>query len=87
MSPEDRWERLEKGRMCFSCLKPKGACKARKCTNYTKVPIILKCTLCALWAEPKGLAPFSIFFCKRKEHGDSRASSSELKSALDKYLG
>ena len=30
MSPRDRWEKLEKGRMCFSCLKPKTICKGRK---------------------------------------------------------
>ena len=38
-------------------------------------------------AESKGLAPFSIFFCKQKKHGDSRAPFSELKSALEKYIG
>ena len=35
----------------------------------------------------KGLAPFSIFFCQRKDHGDSRAPPSELKSTLGKYIG
>ena len=27
MSPKDRWEKVEKGRMCFSCLEPRGTCK------------------------------------------------------------
>ena len=27
MSPRDRWEKSEKGRMCFSSLKPKTICK------------------------------------------------------------
>ena len=84
LSPEDRWEKLEKGGMCFSCLKPRGVCKLRKCVNHPKVPKVLKC---ALWAESKGLALFSIFFCKRKKHGESRAPPSELKISLEKYIG
>ena len=73
--------------MCFSCLKPKNICKPRKCTNYTSVPEVLKCTICASWAESKGLALFIIFFCKRKEQGYSRAPLADLKSALEKYIG
>ena len=68
--------------MCFACLDPRGACKLRICINPSKVPKDLKCTQCALWAESKYLALFSIFFCKRREHRDSRASPSEIKSAL-----
>ena len=74
MSPRDRWEKLEKGRLCFSCLKPKTICKGRKCNHVSSVPEVLKCAICASWAESKGLAPFSIFFCKQKLHGDSRSS-------------
>ena len=33
------------------------------------------------------MAPFSIFFCKRKEHGDSRAPLNDLENALEKYIG
>ena len=60
MSPKDRWEKLEKGRICFSCLEPRGTC-----ANHSKVPKDLKCVQCALWGEPKILALFRIF-CKRK---------------------
>ena len=35
----------------------------------------------------KGLAPFSIFFCKQKQHGDSRAPLAKLKKELEKYIG
>ena len=87
LSPLDGWEKIDKGRMCFSCLKPKNICKSRKCTNYTSVPEVLKCAICASWAESKGLAPFSIFFCKLKEHRDSRPPLAYLKSALEKYIG
>ena len=30
---------------------------------------------------------FSIFFCKQKEQGDSRAQLAELKRELEKYIG
>ena len=87
MSPRVRWEKLEKGRMCFLCLKPRGICKLRSWVNHILVPKALKCAQCALWLESKSLAPLSIFFCKRKEHGDSRASPSEIKDALETYIG
>ena len=54
--------------------------------NDTSVSELLKCAVCASWAVSKGLAPFSIFFCKRKEHGDSRALLAELKRELEKYI-
>ena len=74
LSPLDHWENRDKGRMCFSCLKPKTICKSRKCTNYTNVPEVLKCAVCDSWALSKGLALFSIFFCKQKEHGEFYSS-------------
>ena len=37
-SPLDRWEKIEKGRMCYSCLKPKTVCKGRKCNHVSSVP-------------------------------------------------
>ena len=87
MSPENRWEKLEKGRMCYSCLKPKNICKGRKCTYVSSVPEVLKCAICTSWAQSKGLAPFSIFFCKQKQHGDSRAQLIDLRKELEKYIG
>ena len=33
------------------------------------------------------MAPFSIFFCKRKEHGVSELKLSKLKNTLEKYIG
>ena len=86
MSPKDRWEKLKKGRMCFSCLEPRGVRKLRAFENHINVPKALKCSQCALWSEPNSLAPFS-FFCKWKEHGESRASPSEIKDALESYIG
>ena len=66
MSPEDRWEKLKKGRMCFSCLKPRGVCKLRKCVNHPKVSKALKCTQCASWRESKGLARIAFSFVNKR---------------------
>ena len=55
--------------------------------SYGNVPKVLKCAVCASWLESTGLAPSSIFFCKQKEHGDSRAPLSDLENALEKYIG
>ena len=87
LSLVDRWKKIEKGRMCFSCLKPRNICKGRKYTNVSSVPEVLKCAICASWAESKGLAPFSIFFWKQKQHGDSRAQLADLRKELEKYIG
>ena len=35
----------------------------------------------------KGIGPFSIFFCKQKQHGDSRAPLPDLKKELERYIG
>ena len=87
MSPSDRWEKLEKDRMCYTCLTPKTICKGIKYTYVSSVPEVLKCTICASWAESKGLAPFSIFICKQKLHGESRAYLTDLWKKLEKYIG
>ena len=42
MSPRDRWEKLKKGRMCFSCLKPKTIFKGRKCNHVSSGPEVWK---------------------------------------------
>ena len=68
-------------------MKPKTVCKGKKCTNVGSFPEVLKCTVCASWAESKGLAPFSIFSCKQKNHGDSRAQLSDIRKELEKYIG
>ena len=85
--PLERCEKIDRDRMCFSCLIPKTICRSRRCTNYRNVPEVLKCAICASWAESKVLASFSIFFFKLKEHGDSRGPLSDLKNALEKYTG
>ena len=62
-------------------------CKCRNCNNASSVPEVLKCAISASWAESKGLAPFSIFYCNQKQHGDSRAQLTDLQKELEKYIG
>ena len=57
------------------------------CSFSKKIPEVLKCQICAPWAESKGLAPLSVLFCAKKSHGDARAPLNVLKSALEKYIG
>ena len=78
LTPLDRWEKIKKNRMCYTCLKPRTVCKGRKCLNTGNVPEILKCAVCASWEESKGLSLFCILFCKQKQHGDSRVQLSDL---------
>ena len=84
LTPSDRWEMIEKNKMCYTCLKPRTVCKGRRCLNTANVPEVLKCAVCAWWAESKGSSLFSIFFSKQKQHGDSRA---QLSKELEKYIG
>ena len=73
--------------MCYSCLKPKTVCRGRQFSFVGSVPEVLKCAICASWAESKGLALFSIFFFKLKQHGDSKAKLTDLRKELEKYIG
>ena len=68
-------------------LETKECLQMMKCENIESIPEILKCAVCATWAEPRGLAPFSIFFCKNKLHSSSRAPLPDLKTKLEKYIG
>ena len=45
------------------------------------------CNLCFMGSAKRIGATFSIFFCKHKEHGDSRAPLADLKTELEKYIG
>ena len=87
LSPEDRWNKMEKGRICYSCMAPKDVCVNRRCSFEAKIPESLKCQGCAVWAQPKNLAPLSVFFCREKEHATLRAPFNEMKKDLEQYLG
>ena len=42
LNPGDRWDKMEKGRICYSCLAPKDVCVNRQCSIEGKVPESLK---------------------------------------------
>ena len=85
-SPAERWNKMEKGKLCYACLAPKDVCTTRKCNFEDKVPETLKCQGCAPWAQSKKLAPFSILFCRNKDHAKLRASLPDMKKDLEKYI-
>ena len=86
-NPAERWSKMEKGKICYSCLKPKDQCSTKKCSFESKIPETLKCQGCAPWAQANRLAPLSILFCRRREHANLRASFPDMKNDLEKYLG
>ena len=59
MSPEHRWNDIEKYRFCFTCLstclKPRDICMGRPCTFQSSVSEILICQSCALISQSKNL--------------------------------
>ena len=87
LSPGDRWNKMEKGRICYACLAPKDVCVNRRYSFEAKVPESLKCQGCASWAQAKNLAPLSVMFCRRKEHVELRSPFAEMKKDLEQYLG
>ena len=86
-NPTERWSKMDKGKLCYTCFSPKDVCVSRKCELSEKVPETLKCQGCAPWARFKGLAPLSILFCRMKAHSKMRASFLEMKRDLEKYIG
>ena len=90
LTPRVRLFIIPRGRICYTCLKPKGAsgmCKARKCTEEASIPQALLCTACTPWAAAKGWATFSILMCRKLEHGKDRPIPAEIKRSLVRYLG
>ena len=87
MNPVERWNKMDKGKICYSCLAPKDVCTTRRCSRESRVPESLKCHGCAPWASSKNLAPFSILFCRNKEHAGLRADFKDIKRDLEKYMG
>ena len=87
MNPSTRKKSIARSRVCYTCLRPRLVCTEKLCSFSKKIPEVLKCQICAPWAESKGLAPLSVLFCAKKSHGDARAPLNVLKSALEKYIG
>ena len=87
LSPAERWNKMDKGKLCYACLLPKDVCTVRKCKFEGKVSESLKCQGFAPWAHSKDLAPLSILFCRNKDHAQLRAPFSDMRKDLEKYIG
>ena len=87
MSPEDRWNNIERRKICYTCLQPKSVCVGRRCSSQTAVPKILLCTGCETDALAKGWAPLNILLCRKREHGQLRAPWGDIKLQMEKYFG
>ena len=86
-NPAERWSKMDKGKICYSCLSPKNICTTHHCSFEAKILETLKCQGCAPWAPSKNLAPFCILLCRNKEHAKLQASFQDMKKDLEKYLG
>ena len=42
-NPVERWNKMDKGKLCYTCLSPKDVCVNRRCEFEEKVPKTLKC--------------------------------------------
>ena len=42
-NPTERWNKMDKGKLCYTCLSPKDVCVNRRCELSEKVPETLKC--------------------------------------------
>ena len=87
LSPAEKISRVEKGRICYTCLKPRGPCKGRNCFWQENIPQELICLGCRSYAQAKGYSPLSILVCNRAQHAELRAPYDEIKSKFEEYFG
>ena len=60
---------------------------SEECSNEDSVPATLKCDDCKVWARTKGLTPFNVLFCRKRDHGANRAAFASMKKDMEKYIG
>ena len=87
MSPEDRWSKIGKGKVCYTCMKPKGTCKGRFCSRQSSVPEILLCSGCNPYAQVNGWTPFNILLCRKQQHAELRAPYDQIRISCEGYFG
>ena len=51
LCPKKRWNRIDRKRVCYTCMQPRDMWKGPKCSQYKKVPEILLCFGCAEIAD------------------------------------
>ena len=87
INPEERWKHIRKGRICYTCLRPKTVCKEKTCMFTSTLPEVLLCQGCGEYAKTQGWAPFNILMCRKPQHAETRAPVSEIRTQLEKYVG
>ena len=89
MHPRDRWEQIEKYKICLTCLRPRDVCTTRPCSHISSVPEILICQLCSATTQYKKvkLTPLNILMCRKKPHAESRAPPEMIHQQFSKYFG
>ena len=87
MNPDERWEKIDKGKICYTCCKPKFICKGRKCNFVGSIPEVLLCQGCKGFAQYKQWSPFHVFMCRKPKHAETRAPINEIHSQCENYFG
>ena len=87
MSPDERWEKIDKGKICYTCCKPKFICKGRKCNFIGSIPEVLVCQGCKGFAQYKQWSPFHVFLCRKPKHAETRAPINEIHLQCENYFG
>ena len=82
LTPKDRWLKIPRGCICYTCLKPegpKGLCKNKRCAKEKGILQVLLCAACTPWAAAKGWAPFNILMCRKPERGQDRPKPADAR--------
>jgi len=87
LNPRERRGLIQNKTICFTCLRPKDKCKAKKCSITSKIPQDLLCVGCKTYAKTMGMEPLNILLCVRDDHADLRATPEAIRKALEKHLG
>ena len=82
-----RWEKKDKGKICYTCCKPKFICKGRKCNFIGSIPEVLVCQGCKGFAQYKQWSPFHVFLCRKPKHAETRAPINEIHLQCENYFG
>ena len=78
MSPEHRWNDIEKYRFCFTCLRPCDICNSKPCIFLLSVPKVLICQSCVVTSQSLPWSPLNILMCQRKAHATARAPTEKI---------
>ena len=87
MSPEHRWNDIEKYRFCFTCLRPCHICNSKPCILLSSVLEVLICQSCVETSQSLPWSPLNILMCRRKAHAAARTPTEKIHDQFSKYFG